>query len=158
MQKKSKWIKNVFIIFSLYFLCINFVVQLFVIKGNSMNPTLKDKDLVFINKIHYEIFDPKVGDIVGVKTNHNGEIVKRIIAVGGDTVIYKDGKILVNGKEVTNHNNQFIRDRGDIDYPFLVPENSYFILGDNINESVDSRYQRIGCIEEINMIGRIISF
>ncbi|ONI44573.1 signal peptidase I [Candidatus Epulonipiscium fishelsonii] len=158
MQKNVKWIKKTFIIFLLYFFCIFFAIQLFVIKGNSMQPTLQNQDLVIIDKIHYHIFNPKVGDIVGVKTEYNGEIVKRIVAVSGDTVIYKDGKIFINDKAIDNLNNQYIRDRGDIKYPFIVPENVYFILGDNINESMDSRYQRIGCIKKKDIIGKILYY
>ena len=83
----------------------------------------------------------------------NKDLVKRVIGVSGDTVKIKDSKVYVNGKEL---NEPYIHNEvteGDIDT--IVPENSVFVLGDNREISLDSRYEQVGFINESDILGKV---
>ena len=83
----------------------------------------------------------------------NKDLVKRVIGVSGDTIKIKDSKVYVNGKEL---NEPYIHDEiteGDIDT--VVPENSVFVLGDNREISLDSRYEQVGFINESDILGKV---
>ncbi len=124
------------------------------IYGNSMAPTLSEGEIVVSVKKN----DYKSGDIVALYYS-NRVLVKRIIAVGGDTVsLDDDGTFSVNG---TSLHEPYIDDKhyGDstnIDFPYTVPAGTYFVVGDHRQSSVDSRNSSIGCISADDMVGKIL--
>ena len=83
-------------------------------------------------------------------------MVKRIVAVSGDTVCIKDNKLYVNGRisEITSADR--IKYAGTAEKNILLGDGEYFVLGDNYDESVDSRYEEVGIVQEDNIIGKII--
>ncbi len=130
-----------------------FVIQNLQVKGHSMEPTLVDGQIILIDKLYYKFYEPKADDIVGFSVDTLEEkIVKRIVGVEGDVVDYIDGMLYVNGMAVDR------MESGDIQYPFTIPRDNYFVVGDNADNSIDSRYELIGLICNEDIIGKIIIF
>lgn len=119
-----------------------------------MTPTLHDKDIMILNKIVYRFNDIKRFDIVVIKKDDGQDIIKRVIGLPGDKVEYKDNKLYINGKVVKE--NFLHADTEDLDTEkfgsLTVPKNSYYVLGDNRKNSIDSRY--LGFIPKNEIEGR----
>lgn len=123
------------------------------IYGNSMTPTLSEGNLVATVKTT----DFKTGDVVAFYYN-NKLLVKRVIAGPGDWVdIADDGTVYVNGKELEE---PYLEEKAlgetDIEYPYQVPENRWFVMGDHRSVSLDSRTRAIGAIAEEQIVGKLI--
>ena len=133
--------------------CINaFVASIATVHGTSMFPTLYDKDMLIVWELGYK---PDYGDIVITDANNelNINLVKRVIGLAGDTItLDSDGQVYVNGEKSEYNFNSYIY--GDIQYPYTVPDDSVFLMGDNRNNSLDSRFQEIGSIKLENIIGK----
>ncbi len=134
------------------FIIITFIGQVTVVKGASMEDTLFNRERLICNKIVYRVAEPKHGDIVIFKPpidqNHN--YIKRVIAVEGDKVKIVEGIVYLNGGRleedyITHHSLETMPE-------ITVPENSYFVLGDNRINSSDSRFW--GFVPRKNIIGR----
>ncbi|HHY76523.1 MAG TPA: signal peptidase I [Firmicutes bacterium] len=116
-----------------------FVIERFVVDGPSMEPTLWDSQSLLVNKIAYRFSKPKRGDVVVFRypLDPSRDYVKRCVAVGGDTVEIRMGRLYVNGllKE-----EPYVRYPGFYDMkPITVPEDCIFVLGDHRTNSEDSR-------------------
>lgn len=148
------------------------------VKGESMMPTLRDTDRILMSTVFFNL---EYGDIVIVDNDMaydldaNGEpvavnidgkqlnecIIKRIIAVGGQTIDIRDGKVYIDGKELdepyvvkgalTNPMSGF-----DNNYPITIPEGYYFVMGDNRQHSSDSRHPDVGLIKKSQVYGKAI--
>ncbi|WP_040207390.1 signal peptidase I [Neobacillus jeddahensis] len=137
-QRSSKsivgWIPFTIIIILLFFI-FRFAIGIEIINGHSMNPTIENKSVLFVNKI---FFTPKRGDIVVIKDPHGYNIIKRIIGMPNDKVIITNGIISVNGQPLKENYT-----RGEsVDVPeVIVPGGEVFVVGDNrsAGESLDSR-------------------
>jgi signal peptidase I len=138
-----------------------YIIQAFKIPSGSMIPTLLIGDHILVNKFIYGtkipfsdksilLFKkPEKGDIIVFKypEDPKKDFIKRVIATGGDTLEERNKIIYVNGKEVQEsyayHGDSFIRPRGDPRDnfgPLIIPENKVFVMGDNRDQSFDSRY------------------
>ncbi len=122
------------------------------ISGSSMEPTLSDDDVVVLWKSnHFE-----TGDLVGFYFQ-NKLLLKRVIAGPGDMVdIDAAGNVYVNDEQL-EESYLAVKSMGesDLDYPYQVPENRYFVMGDNRTTSIDSRSSVIGCIEVEQIVGKV---
>lgn len=126
--------------------------------GHSMDSTLHDGDYVLINKIAYKKVEPKYKDIVILNTNiDNGRIlIKRVIGTPGDKVSIKNNQVYVNDQllEEDYINEPMI---GNEDLEVEVPEGKIFVMGDNRNHSLDSRYLTVGLIDyNKDIIGKVV--
>ena len=121
------------------FLIIHFVGQRTVVNGVSMQPTLSDGDNLIVDKLSYRFHDPDRFDIIVFPQEDGRYFIKRIIGLPGEKVQIKDGKVYINDSEIPL-DDSFVpeKPRGSFG-PYEVPENSYFVLGDNRNHSKDSR-------------------
>ena len=121
-----------------------------------MLPTLEHNQRLLVDKLTYRFRQPRHGDIVVFRypANPKEEFIKRIIAVPGDLVAIANGKVYVNGNVLAE---DYILEppiRGFS--PHIVPEGYYFVLGDNRNDSLDSRDPRVGFVPRENIIGRAV--
>jgi len=155
-------------------LIILVVVMLFVrtyilgtiyVKGVSMEPGFHHGDFVFISKMITHIGEYEQGDIVICEIEEARgmeRIIKRVIGVAGDEIdIFRDGDegsfyVHVNGERLDEpYIKDMIGSRGTIEYPYVVPEGCYFVMGDNRNSSMDSRDSSIGAIKQKDIMGKV---
>lgn len=136
---------------------VKFIGQRTVVIGDSMQTTLSDGDNLITDKITYRFKDPKRFDIVvfPFKENTSKLLIKRIIGMPGETVQIKNGKVYINGYELQeNYGNEIMNDAGIASEPILLGEDEYFVLGDNRNNSQDSRFSSVGNVSRSDLIGR----
>jgi len=119
------------------FVIINALTSRVRVENISMLPTLNPGELILVNKLAYKMGDPRHGDVVifHAPNNPGEDYIKRIIGVPGDEVTVGNGKVVVNGIELTE---PYIAAAPNYDGSWTVPENSLFVLGDNRNSSSDS--------------------
>ncbi len=126
--------------------------------GNSMQTTLNDGESIIINKFSYRFSDPKRFDVIVFKQNgneHNFYNIKRIIGLPGETIQIKDGQIYINDQVLTDMQNiEKMKNYGLAEEPVKLEENEYFVLGDNRNNSEDSRFASVGTIRRNEIIGK----
>ncbi len=162
-KPKKKDRLGVFDIFSSIVAALTVVTMLFLfcfrvfdVDGPSMVPTLEDGEKVIVSTVGYK---PQRGDVVVISKAgaDNKPIVKRIIAVGGDTVNINltTGVVTVNGVE-EHYSDDLTNQTINTAYPMVVPEGTVFVLGDNRELSHDSRYKIIGCIDERLIVGKVV--
>lgn len=130
------------------------------VAGTSMEPSLHDNDLLINNTLQYKLFEPKRGEIIIIDSDYNGgeTIVKRIIGVPGDLVEVRNNEVYVNNKK-TNEN--FTKDKITLtrDKPIqteIIPVDKYFVMGDNRQNSADSRLPEIGLIDKDDIKGKVV--
>jgi signal peptidase I len=142
-----------------YFLISQFLVQSVKVVGRSMVPTLYDSQHYLLNRWVYHIHAPRHSDVVVLRDpSDNGLSVKRVIALPGDTIQLKDGRVYLNGCEL----NESYLAPGTPTFPelrkgdqvILCGKDQYFLLGDNRQNSVDSR--AYGPVPRSNILGPII--
>ncbi|MCD7771183.1 MAG: signal peptidase I [Oscillospiraceae bacterium] len=123
------------------------------VSGSSMEPTLSDDDIILLIKTD----NLQTGDLIGFYYQ-NKLLLKRVIGVAGDTIdIDEEGNVTVNGELLDE---PYVTNKSigecDIDLPYQVPENRVFVMGDNRATSIDSRSSAIGCIEEDQIVGKVL--
>lgn len=140
------WVISIAIAVVLALFIRHFVVELYLVDGPSMRPTLQNQERLVVNKFIYNLHDPERGDILVFQypKDPSRDFIKRVIAIPGDTIEIKDGHIYVNG-ELKNEPYILSTTRGD--YPLAtVPEGHIFVMGDNRNNSEDSRFADVGMV------------
>ena len=133
-------------------LIATFVLPVLQIEGTSMEPTLVNGDIVLLAKT--TSFDR--GDICGFSWN-NKILIKRVIGIPGDWIeIDTDGTVYLNGEKLDEpYAQQIAFGECDLEFPFQVPQEQYFVLGDMRESSIDSRNTLVGCVEHDQIIGKI---
>ena len=129
-----------------------FVIQVSVVKGNSMEPCLHDGDRLVVDRVAYDLADVGRGDVVVLRypKDPSLEFVKRIVGLPGDRVAMQRGTLLVNGEPCDSYG--AIADRQDLP-DFVVPEGRFFVLGDNRPISCASR--EFGLVPQELLKGRV---
>lgn len=130
-----------------------FIMPVVKYYGNSMSPTLHDKQILIVNKMA----EIQRGDIVAFYYN-NKVIVRRVAAVGNEQVsIDVFGAVSVNGTVLEEpYVEQPTLGQCNLDFPYSVPTNAYFVLGDNRDTAMDSRLSEIGVVTEDRLIGKVV--
>lgn len=166
-KKKSMpiWIQLILLVVMVVIL--RNVMGTIYVKGSSMEPNFNHGDLLFINKLSTSIGSPDYGDIVICEMEDDfayENIIKRVIGLPGDEIEILENEddeevydLYVNGELVEEpFLGEPMMTAGNIAYPFEVPENSYFVMGDNRNASTDSRKESVGAIPKENLMGKVV--
>lgn len=146
------------IVLVLTFLVVTYVGQRTKVSGASMEPTLHDGNNLIVDKISYRFSDPERFDIIVFPFRYEEKTyyIKRIIGLPGETVyIDENGTIFINGEELEeNYGKEVILDPGRAYEPVTLGEDEYFVMGDNRNNSSDSRDPVVGNIHRSEIIGK----
>lgn len=165
VQTALEWIVTIVGAVVLVVLLQFFVGMLVVVDGNSMYPTLHDREVMVVSKFHYGtsyLFnipvtlggEPERFDVVICNyPNRDAKFVKRVVGLPGDTVEISGGYLYVNGKK---YEEKFLQARMVSNYgPYTVPEGEYFLMGDNRNNSNDSRNDEVSSVPREMILGRV---
>lgn len=162
-KKKQKQIKRVVIqtiiefstIIILIFLAFQFIWGIGTVDGRSMYPTLHDGDRAVYYRLEKNF---QAGDVVVLDRQEDGIFVKRVVAVAGDVVSIQDGILYVNGRECAVESAVGATNAadGNVEYPLQIGEKELFVIGDNRENSEDSRH--FGAIKTSDIEGRVLYY
>lgn len=157
LKELMGWIVYIIIIVALAWGIITFVGQRTQVSGSSMETTLSDGDQLIVDKISYRFRDPNRYEIVvfPYQYEENTYYIKRIIGLPGETVQIVDGYVYIDGQQLDEHyGNEVMLDPGIAEEPVTLGDDEYFVLGDNRNNSQDSRAANVGVIHRKDLLGR----
>lgn len=157
----SDWLVSIIVAVALAFCIRTFLVEPYMVEGSSMYPTLKNHERLLVDKLSYFFTNPQRGEIVVFRfpKDESRDFIKRVIAVGGDSIEMKNGRVFVNGQELQE---QYIykddpKGKNISSYrKAIVPEGTIFVLGDNRNNSEDSRFADVGFVPHRLVKGRAL--
>ncbi|WP_022793748.1 signal peptidase I [Marinococcus halotolerans] len=158
------WIKVIVVVVLIVVIVRGFLFANYVVSGPSMLPTVEDGQRMIINKIGYAFSEPERSDIIVFHANENSDYIKRVIGLPGDTVEYRDDTLYINGEAqeepyLEEYQNEtsgaFTQDftLEGVTGETTVPEDSYFVMGDNRPRSEDSRADAVGFVDEDQIVG-----
>ena len=157
-----EWIVVVVVAISSALLVRAYVLQQFAVEGTSMLATLHPGDRVLVNKLSYRLHDPRRGDVVVLKRIENNtqerDLIKRVVALPGETVEYRDCDLFIDGTLVDEPylDPQIVGPDscGSPQPPVEIEADHVFVMGDNRGGSLDSRDSSVGQVSYGNLIGR----
>ena len=154
-QEIWSWVK-ILVTSSLIAIIITTFFKPTLVIGNSMYPTLGNYNYILINRAIYWNSMPKAQDIVVFKSQLKDEkiLIKRVIAVAGDSLKIRDSKVFVNGVQLDEPYIHRQLTTGTIDT--VIPEGHVFVMGDNRGDSLDSRFKEVGDVNKQDVIGKTI--
>lgn len=145
-EEAKDWIISIVIAVVLAFIIRQFVVELYIVDGPSMRPTLQSQERLVVNKFIYDFRAPEKGEILVFQypRDTSRDFIKRVIATPGDTIEIKGGRVYVNDQMLEE---DYILEKTRSEYPkATVPEGTVFVMGDNRNNSEDSRFADVGFV------------
>lgn len=157
LKELMGWLLYIIIIVGAAYLIVTFVGQRTQVSGSSMETTLSDGDQLIVDKMSYRFRDPKRYDIIVFPYQYEPDTyyIKRIIGLPGETIQIIDGYIYIDGEQLDEHyGNELMNDPGIAAEPVALGEDEYFVLGDNRNNSQDSRAVNVGVIHRKDILGR----
>lgn len=159
MSEVGQWAISILIVMILAYSIVTFGVQSVTMIGQSMDPALSNQDIVLLNKRAYTFSSPKRYDIVAFKLKEDTEgyfNIKRIIGLPGEKIQIKNGRIFIEGNALTDLPfEDLIMTEGLAVDEIKLGEDEYFVIGDNCNNSEDSRYVNIGNISKKEIRGKV---
>ena len=149
MNKENKKEAVTYLLIILFIILVRtYVVTPVRVSGSSMANTLKNGEILLLNKFEYRFSDIKRFDIVVVKA-HKERIIKSVIGLPGETLKYENGILYINDKMIEE--NYLDEVTKDFTYEGKIPDECYFVMGDNRDDSLDSRY--FGCFPKKDILG-----
>lgn len=159
ISEVGQWAIAILIVVILAYSIVTFGIQSVTMIGQSMDPALSNQEVVLINKRAYTFSEPKRYDIIAFKLKEETDgyfNIKRIIGLPGETVQIKNGRIFINDNALTDLPfEDLIMTEGLAVDTITLAEGEYFVMGDNCNNSEDSRYVNIGNISEKEISGKV---
>lgn len=155
----GQWTIAILIVVIVAYSIVTFGIQSVTMVGQSMNPALTNQDVLMLNKAAYTFHNPKRYDIIAFKLKEDTDgyfNIKRIIGLPGETIQIKNGKVFIDGnvlKDLPFDN--LIMTEGLAATEITLGDGEYFVMGDNCNNSEDSRYVNIGNISEKEISGKV---
>lgn len=140
------------------FLIVRFLCCSYTIQGDSMSPALKADEKHLVNRFIYKVKKPDRYDMIVFKLddqNNENLYAKRVIGLPGEKIQIKNGSIYVNGKKTKSFSDQKILSPGLASDELVLKSDQYFVVGDNYNNSEDSRSASIGNVKKENIIGKV---
>lgn len=160
LSEIGQWAVAILIIVIIAYSIVTFGVQTVTMVGQSMNPALANQDVLLVNKASYVIKKPKRYDIVAFKLKEEQDgyfNIKRIVGLPGEKIQIMNGKIFINGDMLKDLPfDDLIMTEGLAVEEIELGSEEYFVIGDNCNNSEDSRYVNIGNISEKEITGKIV--
>ncbi len=160
MSQVGQWAISILVVVILAYSIVTFGIQSVTMIGQSMDPALSNQDIVLINKRAYTFDDPQRYDIIAFKLKDDTESyfnIKRIIALPGETIQIKNGHIFIDGNVLNDLPfDDLIMTEGLAIDEITLKEDEYFLMGDNCNNSEDSRYVNIGNVSKKEMSGKVV--
>ncbi len=152
------WVVSIAVALVIALLIRNYICAFVRVSGPSMEPTLQHNDLLYVNRF---LYTPENGDVIIFRPDHSPKTpyVKRVVATEGQTVVVNELEraVYVDGEKLEE---DYIKDRlvsdGNMTYPYTVPEGHVFVLGDNRNNSVDSRDSKVGAVSLKSIVGKVL--
>ncbi|HHT47549.1 MAG TPA: signal peptidase I [Firmicutes bacterium] len=140
----KEWARSIILAVALAVIIRMFFLEVFLVEGTSMFPTLHHHERLIVNKATYYLSKPEKGDIIVFNFSPRRDFIKRVIALEGDVVELIGGCLYINNELV---NEPFVENHSMTDFgPIVVPEGHAFVLGDNRSNSMDSRDSAVGCV------------
>ena len=145
-EEIKDWVVSIVVAVALAMFIRTFIVELYVVDGPSMRPTLESEERLVVNKFIYRFRPPEKGEVLVFQypRDPSRDFIKRVIATPGDTVEIREGRVLVNDQILAE---DYILEKTRSEYPkSTVPEGRIFVMGDNRNNSEDSRFADVGFV------------
>lgn len=145
-EEAKDWFVSILAAIVIAMLIRTFIVELYVVDGPSMRPTLLHDEKLVVNKFIYYLRAPEKGEVVIFRypRDPSRDFIKRVIATAGDTIEIKDGRVYVNDQLLIE---DYILEKTYTEYPkSTIPEGTIFVMGDNRNNSEDSRFSDVGFV------------
>ena len=145
-EEAKDWVISIVVAVVLAFFIRQFIVELYIVDGPSMRPTLQSQERLVVNKFIYRFRAPEKGEVLVFRypRDPSRDFIKRVIATPGDTIEIRGGHVFVNDQLL---NEPYILDTTRSEYPkATVPEGTIFVMGDNRNNSEDSRFADVGFV------------
>ncbi len=162
LREVTEFFKDTFkyiIVIAVVFLIVMYVVSFSQVSGNSMLPNYNDKDLMVLSKFHYNIFDVERSDVIAFESEGVRMLVKRVIGLPGDHIEYKDNILFINGESFKEtYVGEFVTEDFKLEdlvgnYS-VIPDDMYLVLGDNREDSYDSR--NFGLVPKDDILGKCL--
>ncbi|MCD7818732.1 MAG: signal peptidase I [Lachnospiraceae bacterium] len=159
VREAISWILYFILICCVAYVLVNYVGEYTEVRGESMYPALNDGDQLIVDMISYRFTDPQRYDVVVFPFQYQEDTyyIKRIIGLPGETVQIIDGLVYINGEELDDpYGSELIKNAGLASSEIVLGEQEYFVLGDNRNDSTDSREPSVGNISRDEIIGKAL--
>ncbi|MCL2575971.1 MAG: signal peptidase I [Defluviitaleaceae bacterium] len=154
-----EWALAVVIALFVFWMLIGFVARPARVFGTSMESTYFDGDRVIVNRLTFRFREPVFGDIVAFPSvdNPSQNYIKRVVGLPGDTIDIRRGRITINGEVLDDIRFRDVHNvfAGNVHFPMTLGDDYYFVLGDNLPISEDSRLNTVGNVHIDNIIGRV---
>ncbi len=145
-EDAKDWVVSIIVAVVMAMLIRTFIVELYIVDGPSMRPTLEHEERLVVNKFIYHLRDPAKGEVLIFRypRDPSRDFIKRVIATAGDTIEIKEGRVYVNDQML---NEDYILEKTRTEYPKVtIPDGTIFVMGDNRNNSDDSRFADVGFV------------
>ena len=152
------WIVDIAVVISIAWFAVFAMGTQIRVSGQSMEPVLSQNEKVLMNRLSYRVMRPKRYDIIVFPYQYEENVyyIKRIIGLPGETVQVKDGYVYINGEKLESdiYGKEVMQSAGIAAEPITLGDDEYFVLGDNRNNSSDSRDPSVGILKRKDLLGR----
>lgn len=145
------------VVLGITYVIVNYVTNRTLVHGSSMEATFSDGDSIMTDKISYRFHEPERFDVISFPYDDSAHpyLIKRIIGLPGETVQIQEGKIYINGEVLQeSYGLEVIQSGGLAENVIQLGSDEYFVMGDNRNDSTDSRFAEVGNVKREDIIGR----